>query len=264
MGSFVNTGHAVIVLGDEDTAGLADLAEQAAEQGAVIAETHSFARGEAVDQDDLTAVPGVVGALSRALATRTDVWLPFPMPDLGREQHLRRISLVLQRHGLNLLLGPSLEACPHEGGMNEVDFALRTEVRAVDGLDQAALAGGATTTLAGEIERELAAADHRRRRPGRPPTAAAAVSGDGQRLYSALQAAVIFGQSPQWVHRGLRHNHFTRADGSPIVPIETGRGGPRFTVPMLREIALSCFRLGWIGEDALLDLLTVLDCAERE
>lgn len=46
----------------------------------------------------------VVAALGRAIVGRMDVWVPFPGPDFIREQHLRRLSLVLQRHGLNLRL----------------------------------------------------------------------------------------------------------------------------------------------------------------
>ncbi len=85
--------------------------------------------------------------------------MPFWREDLGREEHVRRLSLVLQRHGLNLLLGPNLWPCPREGGINEVDLALRREVRAVDDLDHAALAATALSTLSDEIEQALHAAE---------------------------------------------------------------------------------------------------------
>ena len=110
-----NTSHDVLVLGDRDTFDRADmLAERAAEKGAVIAQTYAFDPGEAAGQDDLTEIEAVVAALSRAIATRTAIWLPFPLQDLCREEHFRRLSLTLQRHGLNLLMGPDLEPCPIE------------------------------------------------------------------------------------------------------------------------------------------------------
>ena len=89
---------------------------------------------------DLAEVEAVVAALSRAIGTRTDVWVPFPLQDLCREQHMRRLGLVLQRHGLNLLMGRELAPCSVDGGYNEIDMALRAEVRAVDSLDHAAMA----------------------------------------------------------------------------------------------------------------------------
>ncbi len=77
---------------------------------------------------------------------------------LGREQHWRRVSLVLQRRGLNLRFGRELEPCPTTGGFSEVDFALRREVQAVDDLDNAALAAVGAESLGREIELALVAA----------------------------------------------------------------------------------------------------------
>jgi hypothetical protein len=96
--------------------------------GATITEFHTFEPGKAVSHDDLALVDVVVAALSWAICTNTNIWVPFPMEDFGREQHLRRLSLVLQRHGLNLLFGRCLTTCPITGGMNEMDFALRRDV----------------------------------------------------------------------------------------------------------------------------------------
>ncbi|MEI6254405.1 MAG: hypothetical protein WCP30_16540, partial [Mycobacteriaceae bacterium] len=125
----INTSFDVYVLGDVDTSKRLDmLAAKAAEHGAVIAQTFAFAEGEAAEQNDLTEVDAVVEAVSRAIATRTDIWLPFWLQDLCRETHLRRLSLTLQRHGLNLLLGPQLAPCSVEGGLNEIDAAVRNEV----------------------------------------------------------------------------------------------------------------------------------------
>lgn len=156
---------AVILLGDHDTAGHRDdLAEQAAQQGCVIADVFAFATGEAASADELSEVEAVVSALGRAIAGRMDVWVPFPGPDFGREQHWRRLSLVLQRHGLNLRICRGLEPILTSGGYSEIDFALRREVQAVDELDHAALAAVGVKSLGREIERALAAAPPATRR----------------------------------------------------------------------------------------------------
>lgn len=142
----------VVVLGDHDTLGHTEmLDQQAAQHGAVIVERHAFGRGEARSTGTLHEVPGVVEALGRAIELRAHIWVPFPMADLAREKHARRFDLALERHGLDLLLGRHLTACP-EVGVNSIDFALRGEVHAVDQLDQAALASAGLRTLAGDIE----------------------------------------------------------------------------------------------------------------
>ena len=159
MTSTTPTRFRVIVLGDHETGDRADLlAETAAEHGAVITEIRTFDPGNAGSCDDLAEEDAVVTALSHAISSKTDIWVPFPMQDLGREQHLRRISLVLQRHGLNLLMGSGLWPCPTEGGISEADFALRREVQAVCDLDHAALAALGFRTLGQEIELALASA----------------------------------------------------------------------------------------------------------
>ncbi len=63
----INANKAVIVVGDRETAERPDLAEKAAEQGAVIAEIYSFEHGEAASHHDLAEVEAVVTALSRAI-----------------------------------------------------------------------------------------------------------------------------------------------------------------------------------------------------
>jgi hypothetical protein len=149
----------VILLGDHDTAAHRDqLSEQAAQHGCAIAEVFSFALGEPASTHDLTQVDAVVSALARAIAERMDIWVPFPGPDLGREQHWRRLSLVLQRHGLNVRFGRDLDPCPTTGGFSEADIALRREVQVVDELDNAALAAAGAESLGHQIELTLAAA----------------------------------------------------------------------------------------------------------
>jgi hypothetical protein len=99
----------------------------------------------------LTAMDSV----GRAIELRAHIWVPFPMGDFTREQHVRRLDLALERHGLDLLLGRQLTPCP-EIGVNSIDYALRAEVHAVDQLDQAALASAGLRTLARDIELNLA------------------------------------------------------------------------------------------------------------
>lgn len=149
----------VVLLGDHDTARHRDqLSEEAAQHACAIADAFSFTPGEAASTDDLTQLDAVVSALARAIADRLDIWVPFPGPDLAREQHWRRVSLVLQRHGLNLRLGRQLWPCPTTGGFSDVDLALRREVQVVDDLDNAAVAAAGAESLGREIELALVAA----------------------------------------------------------------------------------------------------------
>lgn len=270
MSNSINTSYAVIMLGDKDTLDRADLAEKAAEHGAVIAERHGFEPGEAAMNDNLTEVDAVVTAISRAVATRSDVWVPFPFQDLGREQHVRRLSLVLQRHGQNMLMGHHLEPCPLDGGFNSIDFALREEVRSVDELDYAAMANAGVGNLFTEIAREL-------KFPRQVHTEApdsdqpdecdeydecdepAEPTAVGEKYYSTAEVARFFGKSNQWVYWAMRTGVFTDKDGTRIEPIRIGKNGRRrFTLPVLRAMARACYRRGIVSEDELLDLLAVL------
>lgn len=245
----IHTTYDVYVLGDVDTAQRMDmLAEKASEHGAVIARAFAFPTGDAACNSDLTEVEAVVEALGRAIATRTDIWLPFWLQDLCREEHLRRLALTLQRHGLNLLLGPHLEPCPIEGGINQVDAALRNEVRSVYALDDAAMASAGMRALGSEIEAALA---HH------------APEDSEERLFSTAEAASYFGKSPAWVSRGLRENVFVYADGSDVQPINVGKGGRRFTVPMLRAMAWSAYRRGTLSPQRLQEVLAELSRSAR-
>jgi hypothetical protein len=148
----------VVLLGDSDTVnGLDHLDTLAAQNGTEIVDMFSFETGAAAANDNLADVDAVVDALAAAITARVPVWMPYPREDLWREQHFRRLAMVLQRHGLNLLYGTDLAACTTEGGMTEIDFALRAEVRAVDELDRAALALVGAETLSEEIEFALSA-----------------------------------------------------------------------------------------------------------
>src|SRR5215218_10341454 len=141
----------LVLVGDSETADqLDELAGAAAGRGAALIAVHAYEPAAARFADDLTHVEAAVLALSKAIAERACIWVPYPLQDLGREQHIRRLSLVLQRHGLNLLLGQTMTPCPIEGGLDIVDYALRAEVRSVDELDRAALAAGGITILSAE------------------------------------------------------------------------------------------------------------------
>ncbi len=145
----------VVLLGDHETAEQMDLlTDMAAQHGATVVDVFSFHPGAAARVQDLTEIQAVLLAVGRAIQARTPIWLPYPREDLWREQHFRRLSIVLQRHGLNLLWGSTFEACPTLSGTSEMDLALRAEVRAVDELDRAALAAVGIQTL----EQEIAAA----------------------------------------------------------------------------------------------------------
>ena len=257
----INTSFDVYVLGDVDTTKRMDLlTAKAAECGAVITETFAFGTGEAAAQEDLTEVDAVVEAVSRAIVTRTSIWLPFWLQDLSRETHLRRLSLTLQRHGVNLLLGPQLLPCPVEGGLNEIDAALRSEVRAVFNLDDAAMAAAGMRALCTEIETALA-----KSAPfepaGEPPFDECEPV---QRLFSTAETAELLGKSPDWVSRGVREKTFVYADGSPVEPVGAGKGGRRrFTGAMVRAIAWSAYRRGTLSPQQLQGVLAELTRAER-
>lgn len=79
-----------------------------------------------------------------------------------------------------------------------------------------------------------------------------------EKAFSTSQAAEFFGRSTQWVYWGLRKDArtgeqvFVYRDGTPIQPERVGKMGKRrFTLPIIREIALCCFRRGNLTEDEL-------------
>jgi hypothetical protein len=160
-------------------------------------------------------------------------------------------------------MGHDLEPCTMDGGFSPIDYALRMEVKAVDALGFAALASAGMQTLGVEIERALLDPAHQ---PTPvcdvPPPAATAV---GEKFYSTADVARFFGKSVQWVYWAMRTGVFIQPDGTPIEPIRVGRNGRRrFTLPVLRDMARSCYRRGIVSEEELLDLLAVLARAEDE
>ncbi len=178
--------RAVIVLGDKDTGTRLEMLEtRAAECGVSIAGTHTFEGSEAAKQDNVADIGAAFTALCQALRIRSNIWLPFPL-DLIREEHARRLSLVLQRHGLELLIGRAMWSCPRDSGISEIDSALRREVRAVDDLDRSLLAALGGLTLTDEIESML-----------RADTANSVAEHPGEQLLDVLQRLEIqYGPHP--------------------------------------------------------------------
>ena len=250
----LNTTFDIVVLGDVDVDQRLDmLSEKAAAHGAVITQTFAFPVGAAAQSDDLAEVEAVVDALGHALATRTSIWMPWWHQDLCRESHLRRLGLTLQRHGLDLLIGQNLQPCPVEGGINEIDSALRNEVRAVYALDDAAMAAAGMHALGPEIEAALA---HAAPQPE--------LADSRQLLFDTAEVCVFLDRSRSWVSRGLRDGIFAYVDGTVVEPLRAAKGGQRrFTVSMVQAMAWSAYRRGSLSSVKLQTVLNALSRALR-
>ncbi|MEI7545636.1 MAG: hypothetical protein WCJ53_12535 [Mycobacteriaceae bacterium] len=255
----IHTQHNVLMLGDVDTSQRMDmLAETAAQHGAVITHTFAFARGEAAGHDDLTQVDEVIDAMSMAIASQVPLWIPFWRDDLGREQHLRRIGLALERHGVELLVGPQLAPCPSGGGLNELDVAVRNEVRAVYALADAATVSIAAPSVVAEIEAALAYACQQPEEC--PPVEEVAPE---ERIYRTGDVAFLMRKSRRWVKRGLRDGLFENFDGSPIEPLRTGKGKLRFTRGMLWAMTWSARQNDAVDSRCVKEVLAELDRRKR-
>lgn len=69
--------------------------------------------------------------------------------------------------------------------------------------------------------------------------------------YSAREAAAFLGRSYSWLDQRLRRGEFVRLDGTSVQPLRTTGGYRRFTLAMLKDIALSSYRQGWFSMDRL-------------
>jgi hypothetical protein len=69
--------------------------------------------------------------------------------------------------------------------------------------------------------------------------------------YSAREAAVLLGRSYSWLDQRLRAGQFTNPDGIVLQPLRTPGDYRRFTLAMLKDIALCCYRHRWFTMDAL-------------
>lgn len=79
-----------------------------------------------------------------------------------------------------------------------------------------------------------------------------------EKVYSTARAAEFFGRSTQWMYWGMRKDPktgeipFVYKDGTPILPERVGpMGKRRFTLPIIKEIALAAYRRGSFTEDEL-------------
>jgi hypothetical protein len=78
-----------------------------------------------------------------------------------------------------------------------------------------------------------------------------------EKVYSTSEAARFFSMSNQWLYWGMRNNIFTYLDGTPIQPERIGKGGRRrFTLPIIREMALSCHRRGNLKQEGVWEAST--------
>jgi hypothetical protein len=65
--------------------------------------------------------------------------------------------------------------------------------------------------------------------------------------YSAREAAALLGRSYSWLDQRVRQGQFVRRNGTVIQPLRTPGGYRRFTLRMLEEITLSCYRHRWFS-----------------
>jgi hypothetical protein len=83
--------------------------------------------------------------------------------------------------------------------------------------------------------------------------------------YSAREAATLLGRSYSWLDQSLRDNKFTLPDGTKVEPRRTAGRYRRFTLAMLEDIALSCYRHGLFPMEKLkLTYRELLIAAHRE
>jgi hypothetical protein len=63
--------------------------------------------------------------------------------------------------------------------------------------------------------------------------------------FSAREAAVILRRSYSWLDQRVRNGEFTLPDGTVVEPLRTAGGYRLFTIEMLQEIAMCCYRHHW-------------------
>jgi hypothetical protein len=67
--------------------------------------------------------------------------------------------------------------------------------------------------------------------------------------YSAREAAAMLGRSFSWLDQRVRGGQFMLPDGTTVQPLRTPGGYRRFTLAMLKDIALCCYRHRWFTMD---------------
>ena len=69
--------------------------------------------------------------------------------------------------------------------------------------------------------------------------------------YSTREAAVLLGRSYSWLDQRLRKDQFVLRDGTSVQPLRTAGGYRRFTLAMLKDIAISSYNHHWFSMDKL-------------
>jgi len=250
----IDAGQAIYVLGDTGTAKLMEMLEdKARENGSVIKHTFAFSPGEAHRTDDLSQIDEVVEALEWAIATHTDLWVPFWQQDLGREQHLRALSLTLTRRGRELRLGPGLEVYR---GLTPLDAAICGEVWNVLNLDAAVKAAIGMQVLENEVDAFILDAA--------PKPESSSDEEPCERQFSTAQAAALLGKTRDWLLRGLRAKSFVDRDGSPVEALRAGKGNRlALTGSMLQTIAWSAFLRGAVDYERVQEVFAEVARNER-
>ena len=83
--------------------------------------------------------------------------------------------------------------------------------------------------------------------------------------YSAREASAMLGRSYSWLDQRLRAGQFVLPDGTMVQPLRTPGGYRRFTLTMLRDIAVSSTNRGWFSTDELrCSLRELLIAAHRQ
>ncbi len=96
-----------------------------------------------------------------------------------------------------------------------------------------------------------------------------------EKTYSTDDVAKhFFGKSTQWLYWGLKKKNakgepiqpvFVYKDGTPIEAQKIGKGNrARYTLPIIREMAYSCYRRGNLKEDELRAVLARIHEAEED
>jgi hypothetical protein len=82
-----------------------------------------------------------------------------------------------------------------------------------------------------------------------------------KQTYSAREAAVLLGRSYSWLDQRLHEGQFALPDGTVVQPLRTPGHYRRFTLAMLKNIALGSYRHGWFSMEKLKSLLRKLAMA---
>jgi hypothetical protein len=81
---------------------------------------------------------------------------------------------------------------------------------------------------------------------------------------SAREAAALLGRSFSWLDQRVRNDEFVLRDGATVQPLRTPGGYRRFTLAMLKDVALSSYRHGWFSLDELKSTIRELLVAAHE